>query len=694
MRACRSTTLLLLALGGLGAAESAPETAPVKAPVAARGEIGPAIIVTASKVGAEIGQVPASVAVASGQEIADRGDRTLDDLAGRMSNIHAINLGMHSTYPVIRGISGLSDECPATVLVDGTAPRGMGLDTLLDVDQVEILRGPQGTLYGRSSIPGIVVITTRDPGKSWSGDAGIDAGSYRTYGAHAAAGGPLLTTEGGGIGIRLAVAGETSDGWRTNVIHDDDQAAERTDVQAQGKLAWDIGSGWKVTLSGRGERFLTTGDQFAPLALAERHETENSSRGEFTNRLAAGGATVEQRTGDRLFTAVTGASTGTDVFDIDIDFSPLPGNTLRKVTANHQLSQELRYGGGQGLRSWLVGLYAARDVQDVEYGQTITPGLNPSLPFTYVSDNRGIQTTDDLAVFGQVGLPLGPGWTLNLGLRAERSATDVDYTGRDNLSPGFDYTDDRSDVELLPKAVLSYAWDDGTLTWLSASRGFKGGGYNLAPASLAEIEGGYDPETAWSYELGQRVATPDRDLRLSFSGFYTDYRDKQVTILEPPQTYLVRNAAQAAIVGVESDAALRVAPGVDLLAGAGALRATFKEYQADPSSDLSGNHLPMAPSYDAYIGAQWRSESGLFARVDLNAVGSHYADDRNEVDQDAYSLLGARVGYEAEHWAVYLWARNLLDTEYITRASVSPTAGAVAVSGEPQVFGVSGQAAF
>ncbi len=690
MRVCRSTTLLLLALGSLGAAESAPE--PV--PRAADAGIGPAIIVTGSKVDAEIGQVPASVAVASGQEIEDRGDRTLDDLVGRMSNIHAINLGMHTSYPVIRGISGLSDECPATILVDGTAPRGMALDTLLDVEQVEVLRGPQGTLYGRSSIPGVVVVTTREPGRSWSGSAGLDAGSYRTYGAHAAAGGPLIATDGGGVGIRLAVAGETSDGWRTNVIDDDDEAAERTDVQAQGKLAWDIGSGWKVTLSGRGERFLTTGDQFAPLRLARRHETQNSNAGEFTNRLAAGGATIEQRSGDRVFSAITGASAGTDVFDIDIDFSPLPGNTLHKATDNRQLSQELRYGGGQGLRSWLVGIYAARDVQDVAYGQTITPLLNPALPFTYESDDRGIQTTQDLAVFGQIGLPIGPGWTINLGLRAERSATDVDFTGRDNLSPGFDYTDDRSDVELLPKAVLSYAWDDDTLTWLSASRGFKGGGYNLAPASLAEIEGGYDPETAWSYELGQRVATPDRDLRLSFAGFYTDYRDKQVTILEPPQTYLVRNAARATIIGVESDAALRIAPGVDLLAGAGALRATFKEYQADPSSDLSGNHLPMAPSYDAYIGTQWRGESGLFARIDLNAVGSYYADDRNEVDQDAYGLLGARIGYEAEHWAVYLWARNLLDAEYITRASVSPTAGAVAVSGEPQVFGVSASGRF
>lgn len=683
MRACRSITLLLLALGGLGAAEAMPEA-----------EFGPAIIVTAGKVDAEIGQVPASVAVASGQEIADRGDRTLDELVGRMSNVHAINLGMHTSYPVIRGISGLSDECPATVLVDGTAPRGMALDTLLDAEQVEILRGPQGTLYGRSSIPGVVVITTRDPGKSWSGDAGFDVGSFRTYGAHAAAGGPLLTTDGGGVGIRLAVAGATSDGWRTNVVHDDDQAAERTDVQAQGKIAWDIGSGWKVVLSGRGARFETTGDQFAPLDLADRHETRNSDSGEFTNRLAAGGATVEQRSGDRVFTAITGASTGTDVFDIDIDFSPLPGNTLRKVTDNRQLSQEVRYGGGQGLRSWLVGFYAARDVQDVEYGQVITPGLNPSLPFTYVSDNDGVQTTDDLAVFGQVGLPLGPGWTINLGLRAEKSAVEVDYTGRDNLSPGFVYTDDRADVELLPKAVLSYAWDDDTLTWLSATRGFKGAGYNLAPASLTEIEGGYDPETAWSYELGQRLATPDRGLRLSFAGFYTDYRDKQVTILEPPQTYLIRNAAQARIIGVESDAALRVAPGVDLLAGAGALRATFEEYQADPSSDLSGNHLPMAPSYDAYVGAQWRGESGLMVRADFSAVGSHYADDRNQVDQDAYGLLGVRVGYEAEHWAMHLYTRNLLDAEYITRASVSPTAGAVAVSGEPQVFGLRGQASF
>jgi iron complex outermembrane recepter protein len=683
MRLCASVTLLALAFAGHTVVTGAETTAD-------GGTSIPALIVTATKVDTEIGQVPASIALIPGQEISDRGDRSLDDLVDHVANVHAINLGTHTTYPVIRGISALSDESPATIQVDGIAPRSLGLDSLLDVERVEILRGPQGTLYGRNSIPGVVNVVTRDPGRIWEGYGQVDASSNRTLSGAAAAGGPL----GEDLGVRFAVRGARSDGFRTNVLTNDDHAAESRDVQGQGKLVYAVGRGWTAKLTGQALRYRTTGDQFAPLALAAEHETSNSDAGEFSNRLFASGLTLEQRSDDRTFTAITGGAVGRDVFDLDTDFSSLPGNTLRKVTDNRQVSQEVRYSGGKGLRSWVVGLYAARDAQDVAYTNVVTPALNPQLPFTYTSNSRGQQVQQDAAAFGEAGLPLGPGWTFTVGLRLDHTRTAVDLVNQDNLSPGFSYVDDRQDTTLLPKGVLSYAWSDEVLTWLSATRGFKAGGFNLTPNSLAEIQGGYEPESAMSYELGQRISALDQALNLALSGFITDYRNKQVTILEPPQTYLIRNAARATIVGVESDNQARLAPGVDLLLGAGALRATFNEYQADPASDLTGNHLPMAPSYDAYLGTQWRHESGLIARVDLTAIGSFYADDRNQVTQDAYRILGARVGYEAEDWAVYLWGRNLSDSGYFTRASVSPTAGAVAVSGEPRTIGVTATGRF
>ena len=683
MRLCSSATLLAMAITGHAVATAAETSADV-------GMHSPVLTVTGTKVDAEIGQVPVSIALIPGQEISDRGDRSLDDLVDHVANVHAINLGTHTTYPVIRGISGLSDESPATVQVDGIAPRSLGLDSLLDVERVEILRGPQGTLYGRNSIPGVVNVVTRDPGKTWEGYGQIDGSSYRTVTGAAAAGGPLAED----LGVRLAVRGSRSDGFRTNTLTHDDQAAESRDVQGQGKLIYAVGQGWTVKLTGLGLRYRTTGDQFAPLAFAREHETRNSEPGEFSNRLVASGLTLEQRSDDRTFTAITGGAVGTDVFDLDIDFSPLAGNTLRKVTDNRQLTQEVRYSGGKGLRSWVVGLYAARDAQDVAYTNVVTPALNPQLPFTYTQNSNGQQAQLDAAAFGEAGLPLGPGWTFTAGLRLDYTRTAVDLTSRDNLSPGFTYDDDRQDTTLLPKGVVSYAWSDDVLTWLSATRGFKAGGFNLTPNSLKEISGGYEPESAMSYELGQRIIALDRTLHLAFSGFVTDYRNKQVTILEPPQTYLIRNAARATIVGVESDNRAQLAPGVDLLLGAGALRATFNEYQVDPTTDLTGNHLPMAPSYDAYIGGQWRHESGLIARVDLSAIGSFYADDRNQVTQDAYRVLGARVGYEAEAWAVYVWGRNLSDSGYFTRASVSPSAGAVAVSGEPRTVGVTATGRF
>jgi iron complex outermembrane receptor protein len=669
MPACRSITLLALALASAGAAEALPP-----------------IVVTGTKVTTEIGAVPASVAVTSGQEIEDRGDRTLDDLAEHTANVGAINLGGHTSYPVIRGISGLADDGPAAILIDGIAPRGLGFDSLLDVDQVEILRGPQGTLYGRNSLPGVVVVRTRDPGRVWDGMAQVDASTFNTQVGTAAIGGPLSDD----VGVRLAVRGKRSDGWRTNTLTDDDQAAEVRDLQGQGKLVYAIGHGWTAKLGGQAASFVTTGDQYAPLKLAADNQTSNSDPGEFSSHLQSGGLTLEQASGDRVFTAITGTTLSRDVFDLDIDFSALPGNTLHKETYCRQLSQEVRYSGGTGLGAWVVGLYGARDGKDVDYLNQLGPALGGPVAIA----SRGLQTTNDLAAFGEAGLPLGPGWFLRLGLRADYTRITVDLDQTINQSPSFSYEDHQQATELLPKGALCYSWSDDVLSWLSATRGYQAGGYNLTPNSQVEIQGGYDPETAWTYELGQRVTALDRTLRVSVAGFYTAYHDKQVSVLEPPSTYLIRNAAEATIIGAETDVAAQLAPGIDLLTGGGVLRATFDDYQVDPATDLSGKHLPMAPSYDAYIGLQWRGASGLVARVDLSALGSCYGDDRNQVEQDAYQLLSARVGYEAETWAVYLWGRNLGDSGYVTRSAVSPIAGAVAVSGEPRTVGVSAAARF
>jgi len=682
----RSLTLLALAWAGI-----IPVTGCLAAEETIPTQMVTPIIVTGTKTTTEIGSVPVSVAVVSGQQIEDRGDRNLDDVVTTMANVSTINLGGHTSYPVIRGISGLSDQSPASIVIDGVSPRGLGLDNLLDVEQVEVLRGPQGTLYGQNTIPGVVTVTTRAPGKHWDGWGSLNGSTYgggqQTLSAAAAAGGPVSST----VGIRLAAAGTTSTGWRTNVVTDDNHSAARKDAQAQGSLVWDLGDGWDARLTGLGARYRTSGDQYASLELAARHETQNSDPGALNNDVLSGGLTLQRASEQGTFTAITGASATRDVFELDIDFTPVPGSVLRKDSTHRELSQEVRYGGGLGLRSWLVGIYAAGAEQKVDAPLTIAP--NPFLPPGLAVERGGTQNSSTAAAFGQAGLPLGPGWTLTVGLRVDYAKQTVDYSYRDNLTAGFDYAASRSDTLPLPKASVAYAWSDDVLTWLSAARGSTPGGYNMTPASVAEIDGGYDAETAWTYEVGQRVAALDRRVRLSCAAFLTNYQDKQVTVLLPPTMYLIRNAARARITGVESDLSVNVAPGVDVLAGIGALRPVFIEYDSG-TSDLTGNHLPMAPSYDGYLGLQWRDEVGLFMRVDLSAIGSYYADDQNLIDQDAYRLLAAKIGYETTAWSVFLWGRNLSDSVYWTRASATQSGQQVAVSGEPRSVGITGLTRF
>ena len=151
----------------------------------------PQITITATKVPSDPVTVPASVAVISGTQIIEAGHTSIDDLAASTAGVHFMSLGTHTTYPVIRGMFGLEVDYPTGYYLDGVAQRGLGADQMVDVERVEIIRGPQGTLYGRNSVPGIVNVVTRDPGAAWSGYGILDGAQRNSFGVTAAAGGPV-----------------------------------------------------------------------------------------------------------------------------------------------------------------------------------------------------------------------------------------------------------------------------------------------------------------------------------------------------------------------------------------------------------------------------------------------------------------------------------------------------------------------
>ena len=665
----------------------------------------PLVTITSTKVRSDPVTVPASVAVITGTQIIESGYNTIDDVASTTAGVHFMSLGTHTTYPVIRGMFGLEVDSPTGYYIDGVAQRGLGADQLVDVERVEILRGPQGTLYGRNSVPGIVNVVTRDPGADWSGYGILDGAQRRTFGITAAAGGPV----GQGVGIRLAARGVRSDPVITNTapVPTDDPA--NRDSTLQGKLRWASDEDWTtVTLQGIRNRFYSSGDHFAPVHDALRHRTNNDHMGAFNRELDSWGLTIAQRLAEQVtLTSVTGTSRNNDLFDLDQDFTAVDDKTYVRDTYAYELSQEVRLSGGEGLRSWVIGVYGSAGRENVIQNTQLKL-------FRLVKDTDVEKTSRNLAIFGQGGIPLGESLTLTIGLRADfdRESVDVHSSASTTLPvpqiiglaqiANFDYEDQRNFHAFLPKASLSWSWSKTSFTYGTISRGYRSGGYNNTPWTKQDVMDGYDPEFATVYEIGHRATFMDRRLSLNVAAYHTDYTNKQSLILDSPNYYFV-NAGRVAIDGGEIEITARPSPGLDLFSSLGVVHSRITEYGGPlvgfqgPLADLTGNQLAMAPAFDASIGGQWRHPIGIFIRPEIQFIGRYYADNNNNISQDPHQLLGLRVGYEWDRAGVYLWGKNLGQAHYLTRGSTTSLGGderLVGVAGAPRTIGASAQVEF
>ncbi len=239
------------------------------------------------------------------------------------------------------------------------------------------------------------------------------------------------------------------------------------------------------------------------------------------------------------------------------------------------------------------------------------------------------------------------------GLRYDRDDIEVeDYL--------HNYADDKSYSEISPKFGMKYLYSDNILYYATISKGYKRGGFFfLAPADKKS----YDPETLWNYEVGLKTRLLDDKLVLNASAFYMDITDMQVTSNIDPFTAYVSNAAKATSKGIELETSYRMFESLALFANVGFARTQFDTF-SDALGDYAGNDNPFAPAYNYSAGFIYRDTRGIFARFDVNGQDSFYADKANTFKNDAYTIMNAKIGYEAKHYEIYLYGKNLADEKY------------------------------
>jgi len=704
------------------------------------------VVVTAQKRQQTLQDVSASVSVLTGDTLDDAGVNRLDDIAGTMPNVLLSTASASRNSPItIRGISSEPNNPgvdPAVgVFVDGVyMSRPTTINTnLYDLERIEVIRGPQGTLYGKNTIAGAINFISRNPGDEFRVEGAVSFGTYGSRDVFGAVDVPL----GEGAGLRVSGTLQQRDGLIENLVTGNDL----NDVDEHGlkaALVFNPSDDLEIILRGDTSKADTANGALevrdngiltgSPLADADPFDRKIAN-----DREAASNREISGISGEINWDVSGGTLTSIaayrqfDWFNFnDNDYSP--ANFLSSGISEDQdeWSEELRFTSDEGgAFEYILGAFYAEQTYNTNSAATVgtdffpliagslPPALVPVFLALYTADiNASILAdieTQSWAAFAQGTYHLTDALRVTAGLRYSIEDKDVTHSQAVTgdpfailAAPSTPRTLSRSDREWSPSVALAYEFSETLSAYGSYSRGFKTGGYNvfsITPADDAE----YEPEFVDTFEFGVKTIGLDGALVVNASAFwlgYTDLQVNQLVLVGGVPVFQTSNAAEAESKGLEIEAAWEPVAGLDFTASYGYLDATFEDYRNATAAgdDYTGNRLPRAPRHMFGASAQLVTPVAngvdLFARADLSHRASIFFESDNAArkSDDALTLLHLRAGleFEAGRYGIYAWGRNVTDEDYpffIVDGAILP-GQVVQDLAPPATYGVEVRAAF
>lgn len=681
-------------------AQSAPQAAPEE-PADTTGET----LVTARKRSEAIEDIPGAVSVITAEDIEAGGMRSVSDAARGVPNVSLTEFSSRRlSFPFVRGVGAGQGEAAVVTYVDGVPQLTTGSTNLplIGLERVEFLRGPQGPLYGRNALGGVIKLESRPPGPEPHADFSATLGEFDTQEFSAAYSGPIGFDDGPYVDLTLLNA--ERDGYTENTFTGND-VDYRDAFFGRAQVLTTPGENSEVRIGLYGEHARDGGFVLSDLAglRQDPHQINQNFEG-VAERDVLAPFVNWQRFGERIdFTSIT-AYTDWDVLETsDFDFSPL--DIVRRTTTEEQayVYQELRFASSEARASdgrlrWLAGVQAFAADSD----RSAANDFRVPLPVVGVDTTSGDFEDLGAGVFGEATLVVRDDLELTAGLRydyeskeADLQSTFVDSTGTvlSNVQSSFDEDFD----QLLPSASAAWHAGEDATVYGTVAKGYRAGGFNLrAPAGQEE----FDPEESWSYEVGLKTEWWQERLDVRLAAFYVDWQDMQLNLFDPVAGGYVDNAGESTSQGAELEAAADVHEHVELFGGVGLVETEFDEYTDTFGNDVSGQELPFVPESTWSLGAELDGPLGAelrwFTRAEYAVVGDFFYDPNN-TEGESYDLVNLRAGLERKGWSFTVWARNLFDEEYFPVA-FQPNPGNpaqfVAESGEPQVFGATLRASF
>ena len=662
----------------------------------------PEVVVSAERTLTLARSTPLSLGVVEAREIEAKGVRDLQDVANVVAGVSVPN--GFSNMPQAVAIRGVGASLPAMSQAVGIylddVPLVRGYATALwdlpDIERIEVLRGPQGTLYGQNSSGGAVKVITRAPTPEFEAWASAAAGNHGAREARAYLNGALGA---GGLAASLGVSRRRTDGYGYNAALD--EKVNRLDVaQVQAKLRWLGTAGLDAVLAVDGSRDRSDNNTINfPLnhpRAAPRVTFSGPGKDAF-QRLAGGGSLrlVKQLGGGAELRSITAYRRYRDD-PMMADFGGLetPRMTIRQLVEQRAFSQELQLQGRGERLAWTTGAMLVRD----DFGFTRFTALHPlAAPAPVHTDAATRQETRDLGLYAQGRYALATGVGLTLGARAYQTRQTganafwrADAGGR-RLQQVYDAPDLATRSRgVLPRLALDWQATPATYLYASYARGEKFGGFNRAAESLVSAHQATDPERVATFEAGAKGRYAGGRVSVDLALFRNDYDDylaplsgTRIDGVQVSDVVLV-NAARASSHGLDLDLGLALAQRTRWTVSLEALRSRFDDF-INPggvaSGDYVGNELPNAPrlSVASSLSHVQPFASGGALTLDLSAkyVRRHYSEVSNAagvmIPDQTYVNLAAVYRTPSRRWSLALRARNLQGRAYPTlRNRIAP----------------------
>ena len=647
--------LALLTAGPAAAAGPARPTPPLEE-----------IIVTASLRDLSLTEIPASITVLEQATLQSAGLQHFEDVLGLVPNLNWSGGTSRPRFFQLRGVGELEQYQGAPnpsvgFLIDDIDLSGVGMPaTLFDTQQVEVLRGPQGTRYGANALAGLVKIKTRDAATTPDFHAQVTAAEHDTWSAGMAGGGPIGDA---GSAWRLAGQGFSSDGFLRNSYLNRDDTNGRDESTLRGKLRWELAPGWRADLAALYVDIDNGFDAFTP---DNSRRTLSDRPGRDAQRTRGASADVAGRLGVYTVRSVSAYARSDSVYSFDGDwgndaywgeFAPYDYFS-RYARRRSTLSQDLRIESNPGGPvDWVAGVYALRFDEDSEQRDEFAGELlRPLLETNYAATS--------LAAYGEAEWQLPHDLSLAAGMRVEtRSAGYSDSDGA-----RFDPRDTMAGGQVSLRGPLG-----GSSQWYATvARGYKAGGFNIGQF-VPDDRRQFTPEYLWNAESGIRFTNAGAQVQGDIALFYMWREDQQVASsfqLDPgdPLSYVfyTDNAARGRNYGLEASLAWRPVERFSLGATLGLLHSAYVGYRYG-DRNLDGREQAHAPGYQYSLSAQWGGGEGWMARADLNGVDAFYFDTSHDQRSDPYTLLNLKAGYSHGPWSVEGWVRNVTNANYAVR---------------------------